>query len=313
MKTTTNKKMHMDKKRIQMVDVKEEQCIWMKAGIVNFRKCDNAYDCNTCPFDKAMRRAMSIEDKQKSEKFISGWATQLKNKYHGVSLPCRHLLTGRIQEPKTCILNYECGHCAYDQMLDEYDLVSEMAGPEYTSASGYRLAKGYYYHAGHTWVRFEHGGQVRVGFDDFMVRLFGVANTLTLPPLGMKLVQNKTGWTFGRNGHEAAVLAPVTGTVLAVNHKVGDHPEIVHTDPYNEGWQMIIGPDMPKRNVRGLYYGEESFYWMQEESQRLMGLLGEEYQDLAATGGEPVSDVFGTLKQIGWDVLVREFLGSARG
>jgi len=89
---------------------------------------------------------------------------------------------------------------------------------------------------GHSWARFEHGGRVRIGFDDFLVKLFGAAHTLELPPLGASLSQNQVGWTFGTNNHKAAVLAPVTGKVLAVNHKAVDHPEITHHDPYQEGW-----------------------------------------------------------------------------
>jgi len=32
---------------------------------------------------------------------------------------CLHLLNGRTMIPKTCIHNYECGKCAFDQWLDE--------------------------------------------------------------------------------------------------------------------------------------------------------------------------------------------------
>ena len=51
-----------EKKRLVGFQVVEDECIWMKAGIVNFRLCDNAYDCNNCPFDKGMRRTLSAGD-----------------------------------------------------------------------------------------------------------------------------------------------------------------------------------------------------------------------------------------------------------
>ena len=47
-------------KRVIGFQVVEDECIWMKAGVVNLRVCDNAYDCNTCPFDKGIRRAMGL-------------------------------------------------------------------------------------------------------------------------------------------------------------------------------------------------------------------------------------------------------------
>ncbi|MGD9085953.1 MAG: glycine cleavage system protein H [Desulfobacterales bacterium] len=295
-------------KRVVGFQVVEDECIWMKAGVVNFRICDNAYDCSSCPFDKGIRRAMGLGQDFKTAKHAPEWVDYLKKRYRGASRPCRHALTGRIEAPKICTLNYECYHCPFDQMLDDADLVRDTEEPRYRLASGYRLADGYYYHLGHSWARFEHGGRVRIGFDDFLIKLFGAIQSLTLPPLGEELEQNEVGWTFGRNKHRAGVLAPVTGTVLAVNHKAQEHPEITHEDPYHEGWLFILEPDMPKKNLRGLYFGEESFKWMEMEGQKLLELMGPEYEDLAATGGEPIADVYGNFPDIGWRVLIKKFL-----
>jgi glycine cleavage system H lipoate-binding protein len=188
------------------------------------------------------------------------------------------------------------------------DLAMDIGKPAYTLASGFSLADGYYYHLGHSWARFEHGGRVRVGFDDFLVKVFGAAEAVTLPPLGEKVRQSKPGWTFLRDDHQAAVLSPVTGTVLAVNHKAAAHPEITREDPYQEGWLFIVEPDMPKRNLKGLYFGNECFSWMEKEGQRLMHLMGPEYESLAATGGTLVDDVVANLPEIGWKALVKAFL-----
>ena len=67
-------------------------------------------------------------------------------------------------------------------------------------------------------------------------------------------------------------------------------------------------PDMPKKNLKGLYFGEESFKWMEMEGQKLLKLIGSEYENLAATGGKRVGDVFGTFPEIEWRVLTKEFL-----
>ena len=306
MKKTTKK--GKAQKRVIGFRVIEDECIWMKAGVINFRICDNAYDCNTCPFDKGIRRAMDLDDRFNSLKHAPQWVEYLKKRFRGESRPCRHALTGRIDAPKICTLNYECYHCAFDQMLDEADLVRDTAAPRYKLASGYRLADGYYYHLGHSWVRFEHGGRVGVGVDDFLVKLLGAPQSLRLPSLGETVEQNQIGWIFGRENHKAGVLAPVTGTVLAVNHKALEHPEITHEDPYHEGWLFMLEPDMPKRNLKGLFFGEDSFKWMEMEAQQLLKLIGPEYENLAATGGKLAGDVFGRFPQIGWRVLTKEFL-----
>ena len=193
-------------------------------------------------------------------------------------------------------------------MLDEVDLVDPSGRPAYSTVSGYRMADGNYYHMGHTWARFENGGRVRIGFDDFAVRLFGALQSIDLPPLGAKLDQNQAGWSFSRKGNKAAVLSPISGAVLAINHKAVEHPEITHHDPYHEGWLMIMAPGSPKKELRGLYYGKESFQWMELESSKLMSLMGPRYENLAATGGEPIGDVFGNFPKIGWHVLTQLFL-----
>lgn len=308
MKTSSDKK----QRRVQGFQVLENECIWMKAGVVNFRLCDNAYDCNTCPFDRGMRKAMGIASGADSRREAPRWVEHLKRTYDGATRPCRHTLTGRIEAPKICVNNYECYHCAYDQMLDEMDMADTGDAPAYHLVAGFRMADGYYYHLGHTWARFEHGGRVRIGFDDFVGRLFGAQQSLQLPPLGARLRQNEVGFTFQRDGRQAAVLAPVTGTVLAVNQGARQHPQIAHADPYMTGWLCVLEPEMPKKNLRGLYYGVDSRRWMEKEGERLLGLMGEEYQALAATGGRVVGDIYGEVGGLDWDELAQEFLRTGR-
>jgi glycine cleavage system H lipoate-binding protein len=299
-------------RRIEGFQVLENECIWMKAGVINYRLCDHAYDCNNCPFDTGMRKAMGMNEKDDSKKIAPRWVHYLQEKYHGSSRPCRHVLTGRVEAPKLCTLNYECHHCSFDQLLDDMDLTGVPDAPGYQLVSGFRMANGYYYHLGHNWLRFEHGGRVRIGLDDFAVRVFGAPETIDLPPLGEVLQQHEVGWAFGRFDHHAAVLAPASGTVLAVNHRVKEHPEVLRLDPYREGWLMILEPKAPKQNLKGLYFGEESQHWMEREIGMLLELLGTDYERLAATGGQPVDDLFGSGVDVSWDRLVKCFLRTER-
>ncbi len=306
------------KTRVKGFQVVEDQCIWMKAGIVNFRLCDNVYDCMTCPFDKAMQRtarqspAKEMESLQGGFAGGPGWEHNLKHMYTWTNTPCRHVLTGRVDAPKTCTRSYECYHCEYDQMLDKEDMALPFARPACSKASGYLLADGYYYHMGHTWARFEHGGRVRIGFDDFLVRLFGTPTQIGLPPLGAELKKDHAGILFSRADQEAAAFSPITGSVVAVNTKASDTPEIVHKDPYHDGWLCILEPDSPKKTGAGLFYGKDSLEWTDRESQKLLGLIAPEYHNLAATGGEPIDDVFARFPEIGWEVLAKTFLRSQK-
>ena len=44
------------KSRLKGLKIVQDECIWMKAGVVNFRLCDSNYDCINCNFDKSMAK-----------------------------------------------------------------------------------------------------------------------------------------------------------------------------------------------------------------------------------------------------------------
>lgn len=308
----TNCRTTPSRRRIVGVDIMEDRCIWMKAGVINFRMCDNAFDCNTCGFDKAMRKAMRISPEIDSRTIAPTWVQHLIARYDGANRPCRHALTGRIRAPKTCPHNYECYHCAFDQLLDEADLTADATPPVCREVSGFKVADDYYYHLGHSWVRFEHGGRIRIGLDDFAACLFGHLDRIDVPPLGAEVRQDQVGWTIGRDAHRAAVLAPVSGTVLAVNHPVREHPQLVNEDPYGRGWLFIVEPDLPKRNLRRLFYGRETIQWIDREVSTLLELLGPPYERLAATGGSVDRAFLATVRQLPWTTRAERFLHTTR-
>jgi hypothetical protein len=96
--------------------------------------------------------------------------------------------------------------------------------------------------------------------------------------------------------------------VLALNHRAKDHPEISQEDPYHEGWLMVLEPKSPKRELKGLYFGDEGVRWMEQETGGLLSMLGPEYGRLAATGADPINDFYGQFPDLGWERLAKRFL-----
>ena len=109
--------------RVRVFSMSENQCIWMKAGVVNFKICENAFDCTSCAFDKEISRKLA----QKPTALVS-WREVMRQPH--LHKECRHMLTGRVLF-KLCSHNYECKDCAYDQLLYEYD---QLPGEEDLSA-----------------------------------------------------------------------------------------------------------------------------------------------------------------------------------
>ena len=80
-------------------------------------------------------------------------------------------------------------------------------------------------------------------------------------------------------------------------------------DPYGEGWLMVIEPTKLRSNLHNLLFDEEGMVWMEEEAERLAGLVADETgHKLAAAGGRIVDDIYGQLPEIGWERLIHEFL-----
>ncbi|MBU0994447.1 MAG: glycine cleavage system protein H [Proteobacteria bacterium] len=242
---------------IQGFPVRDNECIWMKAGLVDFRLCDNAFDCSTCPFDTGMQKKMKKAGAPSPSTPKSQMGEGLFYRYRKGDLPCRHFLTGRIEVMKQCPNNYECHHCEYDQWLDAYDETCNLTSSGQFMGNGFNVADDCYYHIGHMWAHFEHGGQVCVGCDDFLASRLDPFQKINIPALGAKVTQGEPCLYVYFDHKQIDLVSPVTGTVLKINPLIATHPHLLKDDPYGKGWLLLIAPDMPRKNLKSLMTREE--------------------------------------------------------
>ena len=126
-------KVEREGQEVRVFSMTENQCVWMKAGVVTFKICENASDCTSCAFDKEIGGKMA----QKPTALVS-WREVMRQPHLGKE--CRHMLTGQVIF-KLCSHNYECKDCAYDQLLYEYDqLPGEEDLPAYAVAQVNQVA-----------------------------------------------------------------------------------------------------------------------------------------------------------------------------
>jgi len=91
----------------------------------------------------------------------------------------------------------------------------------------------------HEWARVK-GNRVTVGITDFAQDQLGDVVYLELPDVGDAV---KKGDAFGVVESTKAVsdlFAPVSGKVVEVNDPLGDAPETINEDPYEEGWMIVV-------------------------------------------------------------------------
>jgi hypothetical protein len=181
-------------------------CLWMQAGVVKFKNCDNYYDCTTCKYDNAMGQKAA-----KGKQLTWQAAMRLRPDMDRV---CRHSLTQRI-DTRICAYDYECGKCDFDQYFEDVWTTKNQSLPfEIQQVKGFDVPMGYYFHNGHAWARIESGGNIRIGLDDFSLKLLGQADAFDLPLMGKELDQGKAGWGLKRKDNNADVLSPIDGVCL---------------------------------------------------------------------------------------------------
>jgi glycine cleavage system H protein len=93
----------------------------------------------------------------------------------------------------------------------------------------------------HEWARQE-GKAVRVGITDFAQDALGDVVYVDVPEVGTQVTAGRPFGEVESTKSVSDVYAPVSGTVLERNESLGDTPELVNSDPYGDGWMVLIAP-----------------------------------------------------------------------
>ncbi len=295
--------------------IKQAPCIWMQAEVVQRKYCLSDYSCHICHFDRTLRRVCFENDKLvkqgKTPKGKKGqivfWKDKL-NKRPPLKRPCLHHMKGRI-DFKACNREYRCKDCEFDQYFDDQYTVHAVVRPvDLIDIEGIKIPHGFYLHKGHTWVKVEEGSDVRIGLDDFALRMLGPLDRIEAPIFGKTLEQNSTDITLSRGANRAKILSPISGVVTAINSNVRTDGSLANQDPYADGWILRAHSKNLRKDLFSLMIGSETKDFYKEEIDRLYQVIEDEAGPLAADGGQLGTDIYGHIPQVGWNRLVRLFL-----
>ena len=101
------------------------------------------------------------------------------------------------------------------------------------------------YSTEHEWAKLE-GGRVRVGITRFAADKLTDVVFLELPTVGAKIEFMQPFGVIESVKAVSDLYAPLSGTVVEVNTRLADAPEVVNTDPHGQGWMVLVQPDDPK-------------------------------------------------------------------
>jgi len=237
------------------------------------------------------------------------WKEKLKARPSSKS-PCLHHMKGRI-EFKACNNEYRCANCDFDQYFqDQYSVHAVVNPVDVLEIEGFRVPQGYYFHPGHTWIKVEKDSTVRIGIDEFALRLLGPLDSIKAPLMGKEVKQDRADMELFRGRHHAKVLSPVSGVVTAINPKLRDEGSLANKAPYSEGWVMSVHSESLRQDLKNLMINMETRDFMERQVEHLHRVIEDVAGPLAADGGFLGDDIYGHMPQLGWGRLTRIFLNT---
>jgi glycine cleavage system H protein len=87
----------------------------------------------------------------------------------------------------------------------------------------------------HEWVRVD-GSTATIGITSFAADELGDIVFVELPAVGASLSQFATFGVVESVKAVSDLYAPISGAVTAVNDALGEHPELMNSDAYGDGW-----------------------------------------------------------------------------
>ena len=91
----------------------------------------------------------------------------------------------------------------------------------------------------HVWIGIE-DQHVYIGVTNYGQGELGRVISVELPEVGDKVEKGEPFAELESYTTVAELIAPVSGTVISINHELESHPAVINDDPYNDGWLVEV-------------------------------------------------------------------------
>ena len=132
---------------------------------------------------------------------------------------------------------------------------------------GYNMPDELYYHEEHSWARVEET-RVTVGMTDFFQKESGDIVFVDLPEEEDEVEQGEVCGKIQSRKWIGKLVAPVSGEIIEVNEELEEDTSLINTDPYGEGWILVIEASDLDSELGSLMQGEALLSFIDEEIKR---------------------------------------------
>ena len=102
------------------------------------------------------------------------------------------------------------------------------------------------YSSDHEWIR-QDGNTVTIGMTEFAQDSLGDVVFVEAPEATSVVAAGDSFTEVESTKSVSDIYAPVSGTIVAINEKLDDTPELVNSDPYGDGWLCSIEMSDPSQ------------------------------------------------------------------
>lgn len=97
----------------------------------------------------------------------------------------------------------------------------------------------------HEWSRIE-ADRVTVGITDYAQEQLGDVVFVELPDVGSQVEHDRRFGVIESVKAVSDLFSPISGEVIEVNQALINNPEIVNSEPYKDGWMIVVKMSNPK-------------------------------------------------------------------
>lgn len=94
----------------------------------------------------------------------------------------------------------------------------------------------------HEWARVDQDQNVVVGISDYAQDALGDVVFVELPDTGMEVAATEEAGVVESVKAASDIYAPIGGVIVDANKQLESLPELLNTDPYQDGWIFVIQP-----------------------------------------------------------------------
>jgi glycine cleavage system H protein len=185
------------------------------------------------------------------------------------------------------------------------------------SAKILRIPQGVYFNRNHTWTHLGESGAAKVGLDDFLQHVIGNVKLTNLKNPGETIKKGEMLSEIEQNGKRLKIYSPISGEILETNSILGENPEILNSDPYQQGWIYQVKPSNWVKETSSYLLADKATEWSKKEFVRFKDFLSggamkkfssESSMVLLQDGGEIRENVLSELPDEVWEDFQKAFL-----